>query len=778
MCINGEIRSVAMCLIIALNVIHSFAQIPQNILDSIATDFSGNKAQEQIYLQTNKGIYETGEGLWFKAYVLDAVDLTPSDISQTLYVQLINSETKISVWQGKYFIDDGMTNGNLTISNALEEGCYYLVANTKHSFSADSTFKTKRRLEVVKSLESEVFKSLNKATHKDTTLKFDLHAEGGILLDGVVSEVAFTANNNQGFPTKVSGVLFENNDTLLTLNTQHLGMGSFRFEPHSEKDYYIQLSPPYDRKKYTLPNIKPQGLSLQYVKQDSAFLYFNVHQKGSRTKKKFYLRGQSRGVVYSMVTAYVARKGVIKVPLEFFPQQGIAEFTLFVEDLDAWSTRLVYIKPEKKLNVDITLDEQDEYATRETVKMNIVVKDDLGQPISANLSISVFDHIYALSDESETILSHTHLTSQLRGNVYNAGSYFDDDNDDRISSLDLLMMSQKRENYIWTDATLAQKNEQYTLCLSDSIACHVYASYFKKKAPLDNQMVMVFNSAINNDMDMLLTNELGQFFLTPYHLNLWRGDNVYMKVIGDEKYDYRIKIEDPFDTISSILKDKVITNLPLALKEEELKKEREFMPDPNVIALQEYTVEAKKKTQHREKYLAHLDSMARIDFDDVWVCEHGHLHNYKDGYSHLCECPDSLRTKPVEGEMYRIILYERIKNQLGAYTHYVVDVQDVKFYYPKYTDEELLALYKLTQIKAYGAQRSFDNAKPDDELMKDYRNALYWNPYVKTDEDGIATIEFYCSDIYSQFEIVIEGMDNTGLLGHEKLSFEVLKKMH
>jgi len=32
-------------------------------------------ATELIYLQTNKGIYEAGEDLWFKAYILDAQHL-------------------------------------------------------------------------------------------------------------------------------------------------------------------------------------------------------------------------------------------------------------------------------------------------------------------------------------------------------------------------------------------------------------------------------------------------------------------------------------------------------------------------------------------------------------------------------------------------------------------------------------------------------------------------------------------------------------------------------
>ena len=38
---------------------------------------SQNVSLELVYLQTDKGIYETGEDLWFKTYTLDAQSLAP-----------------------------------------------------------------------------------------------------------------------------------------------------------------------------------------------------------------------------------------------------------------------------------------------------------------------------------------------------------------------------------------------------------------------------------------------------------------------------------------------------------------------------------------------------------------------------------------------------------------------------------------------------------------------------------------------------------------------------
>ena len=62
---------------------------------------SQNVSLELVYLQTDKGIYETGEDLWFKTYTLDAQSLALSDRSKTLFVEMLNAKDSI-VWQEKY----------------------------------------------------------------------------------------------------------------------------------------------------------------------------------------------------------------------------------------------------------------------------------------------------------------------------------------------------------------------------------------------------------------------------------------------------------------------------------------------------------------------------------------------------------------------------------------------------------------------------------------------------------------------------------------------------
>jgi hypothetical protein len=50
---------------------------------------------------------------------------------------------------------------------------------------------------------------------------------------------------------------------------------------------------------------------------------------------------------------------------------------------------------------------------------------------------------------------------------------------------------------------------------------------------------------------------------------------------------------------------------------------------------------------------------------------------------------------------------------------------------------------------------------------------LYWNPEVKTDENGEANISFYTSDEKGKFLITIEGVGERGEISSKKIILEV-----
>jgi hypothetical protein len=57
------------------------------------------------------------------------------------------------------------------------------------------------------------------------------------------------------------------------------------------------------------------------------------------------------------------------------------------------------------------------------------------------------------------------------------------------------------------------------------------------------------------------------------------------------------------------------------------------------------------------------------------------------------------------------------------------------------------------------------SVKQKKSRIPDYRNTLYWNPYIKTDKKGKATAEFYTSDEPGDYLIFVEGFTAGGLKG-------------
>ena len=56
----------------------------------------------------------------------------------------------------------------------------------------------------------------------------------------------------------------------------------------------------------------------------------------------------------------------------------------------------------------------------------------------------------------------------------------------------------------------------------------------------------------------------------------------------------------------------------------------------------------------------------------------------------------------------------------------------------------------------------YSSAEMKNSRIPDFRNTLYWNPSVKPDKDGKARIEFWTSDIASDYEINIQGITSEG----------------
>lgn len=397
------------------------------------------------------------------------------------------------------------------------------------------------------------------------------------------------------------------------------------------------------------------------------------------------------------------------------------------------------------------------------------------------MGISVFDKAYDNPADPVNILTHCYLSSQVRGKIHNPLYYFDDKNKDRMSAMDLLLLTQGWRRYVWN---IENAPDHENLFLSDEImGIQSVGSKKKGKKAQGTEQLIQISGAEGNSM-YIWADSTGSFTVGTDMLKELRGGYVYLKPMLSNEYKPKLEIEDCFAQIDSIRKKKS-RYYPSAEPEQDengLILDLPVVSSDSTVLLDGVTVTGKARRAFRDKFMGRLDSLAQKDLNNIWVCNScGLLLNYKPGYDghHAVNgCRADSMSRPVDGQTYRIAKFEHFQSSGVGIPFRVIDEQLVVYHGPLYSEAELLRMNNIWRAKGYYAEREF--YKPDEIDMQlstpDARNTLLWEPAVITDEEGEAEVSFFCSDINTGFIGVAEGVDGTGLLGSGKCEFRVIRK--
>ena len=727
------------------------AQVSKPKLDSLARSletYSDSTFRTSLYIRTSKDTYESMEDLWFKAYAVDAQHQLLSAIDQTLYIQLVHEKKDSIVWQEKYPIEGGIASGHIYLDDLLPEGNYWLCAYAAHS----TTFISARRIKIVKN----VAELLRKKTYTDSLpkkIQFSLLPEGGQLLSGVTNRLAFKAVTENGSPCPVSGTLFDGDKIITHFKSTHAGMGSFRFTPQSGSTYYVRLDPPFADILYPVPEARKQGMSFRLLSNNEDSITFRIYHQGAE-KQLFYLRLQTRGITQLMASAEIKDSMDIRLPLQEVAS-GIAEATLFDHQAVPVAERLLYVKQGNRLTITAKLS-QKSYGTKKKVSLQIHAADEQGNPVIAQLGATGYDRIYHRPTELNDIQTHYQLFTQLKGNIYDPGYYFDTANTDRKQALDLLLLTQGWRSYSWTEEELKRMGGPV---LSDSTGIELVA--LKKKAKSSQQPIMLFDVEQQHSQLSTLDSH-GSLQLSPEILKL--SGAIYIRHYG-EKRDFEWKVSDPFEQINKIKPWQKI-NYPLEGTPKQASKEDQPLLARGSIKLKAVEVQGKKANVFRDKYIGHLDSMAK--YDGLTDRAHGSWLN--------CPVAGCSKELPIEGKTY-ITWSGPNPPSTHPFSFNSTNTKYVVYHYPQFTEEELLKRNGLARAKGYYPKKEFYQPGYDKEQdpLPDYRNTLLWAPNIITDENGNATLEFFTSDINSAFYGVVEGISGNGMMGKATFEFIVTR---
>lgn len=120
--------------------------------------YTANVPREEIYVQTDREEYISGESVWFRFFLIDRQTAKPSPDSRIAYFELLNSENR-PVIQKRILLENGTGPGEIVLPDTLSSGTYTLRAYTNwmKNFLPENCFM--KDLRIYNALSKKAFRN-------------------------------------------------------------------------------------------------------------------------------------------------------------------------------------------------------------------------------------------------------------------------------------------------------------------------------------------------------------------------------------------------------------------------------------------------------------------------------------------------------------------------------------------------------------------------------------------------------------------------------------------
>lgn len=445
-------------LLFIVNLQLSFAQqMPQQLLSGQDSSISVQDSSiivEKIYLQTDRDYYSQGDNIWFKAYIVEDPDLLLSYNSMNLHVELISSHAEI-IESRIIRIEGGLGKGDIRLPDTLSPGVYIIRAYTNYMRNFADIQIFEKALMIFSSSGKVAVKNDSVIKH---SISYDVKffPEGGSLVNNVTGSISFKATDETGKGCNVSGDVFSSKGEQVSFfRTTYKGMGRFNIKPSEGLNYYALIKTPDGK---TLRKDLPQSFSSGFTLNVSDYqnnkplitIRTNPSTLTSLTDQVHFINVSAHKRVFSTLGFNINNSLItsFRLSLDDLPE-GIIQLTLINSDGLPLCERLIF-NCRKNLSLEVSTDKP-VYRTREKVSVKLSLKSDSAISDRTFLSMSAAETSFLLNNSwsNPTISSWFLLESDIRGTVEDPAYYFDLDNPDRISNLDLLLCTQGWRDFKW-----------------------------------------------------------------------------------------------------------------------------------------------------------------------------------------------------------------------------------------------------------------------------------------------------------------------------------------
>jgi hypothetical protein len=606
--------------------------------------------------------------------------------------------------------------------------------------------------------------------------KIDLQffPEGGDLVYGLGSKVAFRAINEFGKPADIAGIVVDQNGAKIAdFKSFHQGMGAFNFNPAAGQTFTAKITQPEGiTQVYELPEPMPRGYVLNVDHVDTKEMAVTIR---STESEALSLVAQVRGDVYwASQVDVLPGKTEISIPLTAFPM-GVAQLTLFDSKGIERCERLAFVNRDRQLKVEVKTD-KDKYLPREKVKMTVKVTDERGMPMPAQLSLAVVnDQMLSFADDkSGHILSQLLLEPDLKGKVDEPRFYFDTKEEKSLAAMDFLMMTSGWRRFTWEQVlgdNLPMLVNQGERALVRGMVLDAYTGQ-----PVPHASITAPNSKVAQ-----LTDKEGKFAID--HLDLGLDNSLI--VTADKFTEQHPGIADYNQNLVVYLYPQNQGRfLEMGAAEDEggwdgagdvMVAEKAPRMAQNGVAMARPTAAPMRR----------MDAMAgKADMKGAGAMKEAKVATKAPEMQALKKAvaleDDGIEPQPHDPDPKQkgqpqpdgIALLDNEKDRTGEDVGNVLDgraglialqdkmVEEVKNQQAQY--------YRARQFAApvYGG-----TAYVAPDKRSDFRQTIFWEPNVKVDRSGKSVLEFYNSDEISSFRAIAEGISVDGAVGRAEMVF-------
>ena len=632
--------------------------------------------------------------------------------------------------------------------------------------------------------------------------------EGGNLIAGRPQTVAFKAIGRDGKAVEVSGMVCNSQqDTICEISSQHKGMGLMLLTAEAGGRYTATLTSERGVvRTFPLPAAQPSGCAIQVQHSGKDMLLMKVSSTPDLPITRLAAVIQSRGLVEAVIEDLSRLKRISLAQME----GGIVVISIVdKESCQIVAERLVFADKLKVAIAEIKADKS-HFSPREKLSLDLSLRNSRGVATAGSLVMSVTDaEAVEIDPTDETIFSYLLLSSDLHGPIERPGDYFNHHTANRQAYLDLVMLTNGWRRY---DVSKILKGDYpkplYRAEKTQQITGRVTGVIGKPKEP----SIAIFHKDLSQMLGLFQLNSSNRFRISG--IDMPDTALYYIQALNRRGSSRSVEIRIDPETFPS-------TNIPLrrpyykgyqpTVSEELLMgaKERYYTEGGmRVIDIEEVVVTAKREvnysystmvdsfnslTDELKLYASVYDALQRfhqleVFGTNVWVRKDGVGQSYltqptgDEDEGEFVEIVGEDDRSPavlindVEASVHDLDLYAmeditrlayiEAKDAVGMLNAengvIVMEVRDInrRVGTGNPSIAEVLVAGYCKPVEFYAPRYDTNRDHP----QKDLRTTIAWEPNLRCDTDGRATVSFWTADRTNDYNVVVEGITDEGEL--------------